>query len=98
MLAMVNVESEMNQRAKPCQSLCIAIVLLFNFFVFFSFYFVLISSHICMTGCGLVYIIMAKHRWSLPQRNVTKHEDPRGLVVLSEINLIYLARDPQTEA
>ena len=49
-----------------------------------------------MTDCRLVYIIMVKGRWSLPQRSVTKYDDLRGLVVLSEIDLIYLARDPQT--
>ena len=58
----------------------------------------LISCHICMTDCRLVYIIMVKGRWSLPQRNVTKYDDLRGLVVLSEIDLIYLAKDPKTEA
>ena len=51
-----------------------------------------------MTGCELLYIIMAQSRWPLPQRTVTKHEDPRGLVVLSEIDLIFLAKDPKTEA
>ena len=71
--------------------LCIVIVLLLNFLCvfFFSFSFVLILCHICMT---------AKSRWSLPQRNVTKHKDPCGLVVLSVIDHIHFARDPQTEA